>query len=408
MIQELAGCCDVPDAVVKCLPDISVNRASMKDFPFVNAPPAKLLGGFATSLHHTLPREVRTQGTEGQAESTRPQSADDSTLDEGPPEILYGRDKAAKNDDAAIPYGYWDNEILRPWSQDSRVAERLRDFFMSRGSSPMDSFRILALRFWRRMIWKSFRRFIKRRFEDWTHAPEDEDVRQDWESTKEAARDCINRCMKASWWEWSAGSRLLFWRWPQESQEWARDGLPITLTRTPTPYRRLQPKEPDSCIVAAVRSKLEKFRSKGYVSKGTVKGLTSYFTVPKGDGDVRVVFDGTKSGLNEVIWTPSFSLPSANTLLSALEPGTWMADIDVGEQFYNFLLDPKVRPYCGLDLSPYLPEVKTWEHWCRCVMGIKASPYGSMGASAWTNSGMKLPGVIPETHTTRFGTILCA
>lgn len=201
-------------------------------------------------------------------------------------------------------------------------------------------------------------------------------MRHDWETTKEAARDCISRCMNASWWEWSAGSRLLFWRRPRESQEWARDGLPITLTRTPTPYRRPQPKEPDSGIVAAVRSKLEKFRSKGYISKGMVTGLTSYFMVPNGDGDARVVFDGTKSGLNEVIWTPSFSLPSANTLLSALEPGTWMADIDIGEQFYNFLLDPKVRPYCGLDLSPYFLEVKTWEHWCRCSMGIKASPYG--------------------------------
>jgi len=84
----------------------------MKDFPFVNAPPAKILGGFATSLHPTLPGEVRTQGTEGQTESTRPQLADNSTLNEGPPEILYGRDKAAKNDDAAIPYGYWDDEIL--------------------------------------------------------------------------------------------------------------------------------------------------------------------------------------------------------------------------------------------------------------------------------------------------------
>jgi hypothetical protein len=95
-------------------------------------------------------------------------------------------------------------------------------------------------------------------------------------------------------------------------------------------------------VVTAVRAKLDKFRNKGYVVKGAVESLTSYFTVPKGDGDVRVVFEGTKSGLNDVIWTPTFSLPSANTLLATLEPGTWMADIDVGEQFYNFQLDPNI------------------------------------------------------------------
>lgn len=125
-----------------------------------------------------------------------------------------------------------------------------------------------------------------------------------------------------------------------------------------------------------MRDKFEKFRRKRYVSKGPVLGLTSYFTVPKGDGDVRVVFDGTKSGLNASIWSPSFGLPSSSSLLATLEPGTWMADIDVGEMFYNFLLDPKLRPYCGVDLKPYCQEASSWERWERCVMGVKSSPYG--------------------------------
>jgi hypothetical protein len=217
---------------------------------------------------------------------------------------------------------------------------------------------------------------MRQRFGNLTNPPEDPGAVLDWQSTREAARDCLTRCMGALWWEWSRGSHLLFWRWPQESQIWAREGLPITLTSPPVPYRRPQPRKPDESIVAAVRSKFDKFRARGYVTKGPVQGLTSYFTVPKGDGNVRVVFDGTNSGLNDIIWTPSFSLPSANALLATLEPGTWMANIDVGEQFYSFLLDPKVRPYCGVDLSPYYPEVTSWEHWCCCVMGLKSSPYG--------------------------------
>jgi len=167
--------------------------------------------------------------------------------------------------------------------------------------------------------------------------------------------------MHLDWWEWSSGSRLLFWRWPHESLEWARDGLPIPLIKPPKPYRRPQPKERDPIVKAAVRAKLDKFRAKGYVTKGTVAGLTSYFTVPKGEGDVRLVFDGTKSGLNDVVWAPGFTLPSVNSLLAALEPGTWMADIDVAEQFYNFLLDQSIQPYCGIDLSPYFPEVTAWQ-----------------------------------------------
>ncbi len=30
-----------------------------------------------------------------------------------------------------------------------------------------------------------------------------------------------------------------------------------------------------------------------------------------------------------------------------------MGDLDVGEQFLNFCLDPALRPYCGVDLKGY-------------------------------------------------------
>lgn len=107
-----------------------------------------------------------------------------------------------------------------------------------------------------------------------------------------------------------------------------------------------------------------------------VQGLTSYFTTPKGEEDTRLLFDGAKSGLNDCIWDPSFSLPSIASLLTAMERGTWMADIDVGKQFYNFLLDSKVHPYCVVDLSPYFPDCCSWKEWYRCVMGLKSSPCG--------------------------------
>jgi hypothetical protein len=69
---------------------------------------------------------------------------------------------------------------------------------------------------------------------------------------------------------------------------------------------------------------------------------------------VRIVFDGTKLGLNAAIWAPTFSLPTIDSLLPCLEPGFWQGGIDVGEQFYNFFLDLAVRKFCGVDLHPYL------------------------------------------------------
>jgi hypothetical protein len=138
--------------------------------------------------------------------------------------------------------------------------------------------------------------------------------------------------------------------------------------RLPT-YTVRQPPEPNTTVRQQVREKLEKFRIRDYVSQGTVNSLTPYFAVPKGDGDVRVVFDGTRSQLNAALWAPPFVLPTINSLLRAVDVGTWMADIDIGEMFYNFSLDPVIQPHCGIDLKPYF-NLGTWERWNRCVMGI--------------------------------------
>jgi len=71
----------------------------------------------------------------------------------------------------------------------------------------------------------------------------------------------------------------------------------------------------------------------GYLVKRTVQSLVSYFTVPKGEDNVLIVIDGTKSGLNQALWSPTFCLPTMDSLLPTLEPGTWQANIDVGEMF---------------------------------------------------------------------------
>jgi len=80
----------------------------------------------------------------------------------------------------------------------------------------------------------------------------------------------------------------------------------------------------------------------GYVRAGKVLSLTNYFCVPKGDRDIRMVYDAMKSGENDYLWVPAFSLPSPESFTDNLETGSWMMDMDLGAMFLNFPLRPHV------------------------------------------------------------------
>lgn len=213
----------------------------------------------------------------------------------------------------------------------------------------------------------------------------------------DAGRDCLSRVTAADFWEWSGGSRLFFWRWPKEVRQWARDGHPAYLVATPPRYTKPRPIECNPNIQSKVKDKLEKFIKRGYLAKGQVSCLIGYFTVPKGDEDVRVVFDGTKSGLNNVIWAPTFCLPTVESLLPMVEPGTWQGDIDVAEQFYNYLLHPDIRTFCGVDVHPFFNETTSSKRtsrlmWLRCVMGLRSSPHGCVKMQALADELVKTHG----------------
>jgi len=185
--------------------------------------------------------------------------------------------------------------------------------------------------------------------------------------------------MGANWWEWLAGSRLFFWRWPKEHQKTARDGYrPYVMGALPD-FKRPQPFERDAKVREKVASKLQGIRDKKYIDKGEVQSLTSYFCVPKGESDIRMVYDATRSGLNQSLWAPNFGMPNVDTLVRGIMEYSWMGDLDIGEMFLNFCVHPDLRPFCGVDLKPYFPgesENNTvWERWVRCMMGMKFSPY---------------------------------
>jgi hypothetical protein len=93
-----------------------------------------------------------------------------------------------------------------------------------------------------------------------------------------------------------------------------------------------------------------------------------------------MVYNGTSSGLNDVLWVPSFPLPMVETLLRSVHPGTWMANTDLGEMFLNFVLHEPLQELAGVDVTHYQDGseegiASRWERWTQCAMGLKPSPY---------------------------------
>ncbi len=67
-----------------------------------------------------------------------------------------------------------------------------------------------------------------------------------------------------------------------------------------------------------VKEMLSKFVERDYVGTGKARSLVSFFSVPKGESDIRVVFYGNKPGLNHAIWAPTFGLNTIDSLLPIL------------------------------------------------------------------------------------------
>jgi hypothetical protein len=139
-------------------------------------------------------------------------------------------------------------------------------------------------------------------------------------------------------------------------------------------------------MLEAMKKKLEKVRRLRYITPGTMHSLTSFFAVHKGDSNIRMVYDGTKIGLNGSMWAPWFAMPTVESHLHFVGEETFMGDIDVGDMFHNFMLHEKVQIVAGIDLTPTSPEEVLsqgqskvlWERWCRSAMGLKSSPYNSI------------------------------
>jgi hypothetical protein len=174
----------------------------------------------------------------------------------------------------------------------------------------------------------------------------------DWE----AGGDAITWAARASWWEWDDGSMPFYWRWPVRYRTVMRDGLKVHFQDEAPRYRRAQHNCKNPTKMVQVKKKLNKLLEPRYIAPGYVVSLTSFFPVQKGENDIRMVYDGSVIGLNDVMWVPRFVLPTLNTHLRAVEEHTFMADVDVGEMFLNFVLHKDLRSVSGVDLTCFFPS----------------------------------------------------
>lgn len=74
----------------------------------------------------------------------------------------------------------------------------------------------------------------------------------------------------------------------------------------------------DVNIREKVKAKVKKLLDKGYIELADldlIEAFMHFIHVPKGDNNICMVYDGSKSGLNSLIWAPWFALPTAESMV---------------------------------------------------------------------------------------------
>ena len=100
-----------------------------------------------------------------------------------------------------------------------------------------------------------------------------------------------------------------------------------------------------------------------YIRPGEVVSGTHFFSVNKGETDIRMVYNETSCGLNDILYAPHFGLPTVRETLWAILPGFHQCDLDVQDQFLNFILHKHMREYSGVDIRKVQSLVREDTEW---------------------------------------------
>ena len=295
-------------------------------------------------------------------------------------EAVEARDvKAAKADDAEANFDLWNLAIVN-WDGPDDSSPLVCKGILTPGHVQLfDMLRLLCYKQYRKNLVKSFWRYLKG-----FYSPEVILARKDINLSKDmdSARDSIERAVNASFWNWDDGSTQFFWRWQPTFHQEVRDGTPAFIYWDKMPKCRTpQRPQADEAVRKQEFEKLDKVVRRRYLAPKLVLSLTGYFSIPKGEGDIRMVYDATKCKLNDALWAPNFWLPNMDNVADCATSSSYFGDIDCGEMFLNFMLDPRLRPYAGVDLTQAYQQkgvrglVRIWKRWERTGMGFRNSPY---------------------------------
>ena len=282
--------------------------------------------------------------------------------------------KAVKADDADIPVHLWNDRISAAGVSSEVIGVALT------------ALRKLGWLWFMKTLRRDCIRFMKDRHGlNWASKP-----RTAGEGTTELGRDqagissVLWHSTQTNWFEYHAGSKVVHFRFPARYQKLARDGVPIYFEQPGPSMKSMQPRIVDSELRELTRAKIAKVLHRRYLRPppSSIKSFIKFFAVPKGEDDVRLVYDATANGLNECVWSPSFWLPTLDTLVRGLDENSWMTDRDIGDMFLNFQLHASAIPFTGVQLSTLysIPDEVGLRSavWDRNLMGFGPSPYNSV------------------------------
>jgi hypothetical protein len=90
----------------------------------------------------------------------------------------------------------------------------------------------------------------------------------------------------------------------------------------------------------------------------------------KDEKDIQMVCNGTSSCMNTHLWAHWSALPTICALLKTLEVDTYMADLDIGYMFLNFMSKESCTKLAGVDYGK-----RHLVRWIICITGGTVSPY---------------------------------
>jgi hypothetical protein len=137
--------------------------------------------------------------------------------------------KAIKHDNAAVPVHIWNDRLIANYP----APDRIKGISKEAIEHSLDIMRKHLTTKCCRIVSKSLISYLKFTWpEEWRKYQEKkerrkEEVNSEFIEDVIAGRECLWYTSQCSWWEWSGGSCLLFWRWSEDCRTWARDGIPV-------------------------------------------------------------------------------------------------------------------------------------------------------------------------------------